>query len=464
MSSEVFPESPDQTNRKSEMDKLRTKTKSENIIINNDEKVLLVSKFCKIEINAREISKTLLFENRGKACEKKIQLLEDHLEFLNSANVKRDLANFEEKRKKLSQWLTSLRDTAEYIHSSIGSTNTSSLPFENYAKHLSFKDFHKSEICTICDDCSWINCQCNSESNHLLEIQMDSEIFPECPGQINRKSEMDKSWEKMMSENFIINNEEKVENDEGKILKVNYDMDKTSSNNMNENKFQEKIKLKSEYKQRKLNLNSERRRSETRSSEKRKKVKLHLQSKPDQKPFPIEEKRAWDVNEEKPGKGPCIGFSTPDKWGNIRKKIIFRLKWWGSERRIKLHLNGDRDQEPAPLTVKSQWDAPPKLPGKGHRHGCSTPARRKRLQGLEIGFQNHFETLIEYEVPVSADNEQTRVKMDSYHINDKAKKEKKSKRGNKVKKGSKPIVDQGWISSTCSTKPSEPPHPLSKKV
>ena len=153
-------------------------------------------------------------------------------------------------------------------------------------------------------------------------------------------------------------------------------------------------------------------------------------------------------------------------------KRVIKVKWemdpkckgGDSERMINLHLIGDRDQEPAPLTVKSQWDAPPKLPGKGHRHGCSTPSRGKRLQGLEIGFQNHFETLIEYEVPVSADNEQTRVKMDSYHINDKAKKEKKSKRGNKVKKGSKPIVDQGWISSTCSTKPSEPPHPLSKKV
>ena len=95
-----------------------------------------MSKFCQIEINAREISKTLLFEIPGKACEKKIQQLEDHLKFLKSANVHRDMANVEENRKKLLHWVTSLRDTAEYIQSSIGCTNTSFPPIENCTKNL----------------------------------------------------------------------------------------------------------------------------------------------------------------------------------------------------------------------------------------------------------------------------------------------------------------------------------------
>ena len=153
--------------------------------------------FCQIEINAREISKNLPFEIPGEACEKNIQLLEDYLKSLNSANVHRDMANVEEKRKKLSQWLTSLRDTAEYIQSSIGCTNTSFPPIENYTKNLSFKDFRKSDLCTICDECNWINCQCDSESNLLLEFQMSSEVFPESPGQINKKSEMEKFWSKL---------------------------------------------------------------------------------------------------------------------------------------------------------------------------------------------------------------------------------------------------------------------------
>ena len=125
-------------------------------------------------------------------------------------------------------------------------------------------------------------------------------------------------------------------------------------------------------------------------------------------------------------------------------KRVIKVKWemdpkckgGDSERMIKLHLNGERDQEPAPLTEKSQWDAAPKFPGKGHRHGCSTPARGGRLQGPDIGFQNHFETLIESEIPVSTENQQKRMEMISYFINDKAKKEKK---GNKKKKGSRKV-------------------------
>ena len=213
-----------------------------------------MSKFCQIEINAREISKTLLFEIPGKACEKKIQLLEDHLESLNPVNVHKNMANVEEKRKKLFQWLTSLRVTAEYIQSSIGSTNTISNPIENCSKHLSFKDFRKSDLCTICEKCNWINCQCDSESN-LLEFQMSSEVFPECPGQFKRKSEMDQLWIKTKSENIVTNNDEKLDKDERKIKKVKYDMDKTTFNSIEQHKLQMKMEVKSEYKQSKMNGN-----------------------------------------------------------------------------------------------------------------------------------------------------------------------------------------------------------------
>jgi hypothetical protein len=128
-------------------------------------------------------------------------------------------------------------------------------------------------------------------------------------------------------------------------------------------------------------------------------------------------------------------------------KRVIKVKWemdpqckgGDSERMIKLHLNGERDQEPAPLTEKSQWDAPLKFPGKGHRHGCSTPARGGRLQGPDIGFQNRFETLIESEVQGSAENQQKRMKMISYFIHDKAKREKKGKEGNKERKGSRKV-------------------------